>query len=310
MLSRRALLSVFTGFVLSLPLQVFGGEIAHEMGITAVPESPQRIIVLEFSFIDALASVGVAPVGIADDNKRARIVPAYTDIIGDDWVSVGTRKTPSLEIIASLQPDLIIADKTRHAAAYDTLSEIAPTIVLDSLGGDYHASVAQMSVIGQALGKQNEMDAHVAAHQATMATYVDEIKALSGGVTAQFGVTNATGLWLHSPKSYNGSLLDMFGFSSNMRPTEGGVYQTNYVPTTLEQLSVVDPDILILGKYARPAFTDSWSGDALYDGLTAVKSGKVFQVTAHNWSRLRGMLAAEMTAQDMLKIIRMTGESN
>ncbi|MDG1458406.1 MAG: ABC transporter substrate-binding protein, partial [Pseudoprimorskyibacter sp.] len=92
--------------------------------MTDVPDAPARIVVLEYSYVDALASLGVAPVGIADDNKRENIIAAYTDVIGDDWQSVGTRKTPSPEVIASLQPDLVIADKTRHEAAYGTLSEI------------------------------------------------------------------------------------------------------------------------------------------------------------------------------------------
>ncbi|WP_297590810.1 hypothetical protein [Roseibium sp.] len=72
---------------------------------------------LEYSFVDALASLGVKPVGIADDNKSESIIPANTDATGKDWQSVGSRKTPSLEVIASLQSDLIIADKTRHGAA-------------------------------------------------------------------------------------------------------------------------------------------------------------------------------------------------
>lgn len=81
-----------------------------------------------------------------------------------------------------------------------------------------------------------------------------------------------------------------------MKPSEGGVYEKNYVPKTLEQLSVVDPDILILGKYVDPSFTDGWAGDVLYEDLKAVKAGQVFNITAHNWSRLRGLLAAELTA--------------
>jgi iron complex transport system substrate-binding protein len=278
-------------------------EITHEAGTTDVPDTVERIVVLEFSFIDALASVGVSPVGIADDNKRDRIIPAYTKVIGDDWTSVGTRKTPSLEVIASLAPDLIIADKKRHSAAYDTLSEIAPTIVLDSLGGDYHASVSQMAVIGEAIGKKAEMEARIAQHKATMEEYVAQIKPKAEGVSAQFGVTNAKGLWLHAPVSYNGSLLAMFGFDSTMKPTEGGVYEKVYVPTTLEQLSEVNPDILIFGAYTDPSHVDSWAGETLYEGLTAVKAGEVHNVTAHNWSRLRGMLAAEMTAADMLEIV-------
>ncbi|MGH1413760.1 MAG: ABC transporter substrate-binding protein [Pelagimonas sp.] len=279
-------------------------DVSHELGTTTVPDLPKRIVVLEFSFIDALASVGVAPVGIADDNKRERVVPAYTDIIGTDWVSVGTRKTPSLEVIASLQPDLIIADKKRHSTAYDTLSEIAPTVVFDSLGGDYHGSVAQMSAIGTAIGKGAEMDARVAAHQEKMAAYTDLIKPKAQGLSAQFGVANAKGLWLHSPASYNGSLLAMFGFSSRMTPDgDDGTFAKTYVPTTLEQLSQVDPDILIFGEYSDPSFVDGWAGDALYTGLKAVNEDKVFYVTAHNWSRLRGMLAAELTASDLVSIL-------
>lgn len=282
---------------------VLAGEIAHEAGTTMVPDSVERIVVLEFSFIDALASVGVAPVGIADDNNRDRVIPAYTEIIGDEWVSVGTRKTPSLEVIASLAPDLIIADKNRHTAAYETLSEIAPTIVLDSLGGDYHASVAQMAVIGEAIGKADEMNARIAEHKATMADYVAQIKPKAEGLSAQFGVTNAKGLWLHAPPSYNGSLLEMFGFDSTMTPGEGGVYEKVYVPTTLEQLSEVNPDILIFGEYADPSHVDSWAGEALFAGLSAVQEDRVYNVTAHNWSRLRGMLAAELTAADLVEII-------
>ena len=116
-------------------------------------------------------------------------------------------------------------------------------------------------------------------------------------------MTNAKGLWLHAPPSYNGSLLEMFGFESTMTPGEGGVYEKVYVPTTLEQLSEVNPDILIFGEYTDPSHVDGWAGEALFDGLSAVQNDRVYNVTAHNWSRLRGMLAAELTAADLLEII-------
>jgi iron complex transport system substrate-binding protein len=303
MLFRHPAFSLAAGLVALLPYCVSAAEIAHELGTTEVPNAPQRVIALEFSFVDALAALGVPPVGIADDKKRERIVAEYTSAIGNDWQSVGTRKTPSLEVIASLQPDLIIADKTRHAGVYETLSQIAPTIVLDSLGGTYPDAIEQTLVIGDALGMKEKAVQRVAEHEAAMDELIAQIGNGSSGVTAQFGVTNATGLWLHSPLSYNGSLLGKFGFSSSMVPKDGEVYETNYVPTTLEQLSVVDPDLLILGKYADPALTDSWKGEVLYDDLKAVQAGNVYTVTAHNWSRMRGLLAAEMTARDVLDIL-------
>ena len=35
-----------------------------------VPKHPKRVVVLEYSFVDALAALNVKPVGIADDNKK------------------------------------------------------------------------------------------------------------------------------------------------------------------------------------------------------------------------------------------------
>ena len=82
----------------------------HDLGTTEVPGAPQRIVVLEYSFVDTLAAVGATPVGIAGDEMRDSTVPIYTTVIGDKWASFGTRKSPSLEVLVSLQPDLNSAD--------------------------------------------------------------------------------------------------------------------------------------------------------------------------------------------------------
>src|SRR5919201_781080 len=67
------------------------------LGSVTIHGTPRRIVALEFSFVDDLTQVGLKPIGLADDNT-----------------SVGLRATPNLETIASLHPDLIIADATRH----------------------------------------------------------------------------------------------------------------------------------------------------------------------------------------------------
>lgn len=284
-------------FALSLAvLPAAAVEVTHAMGKTQVPDDPQRIVVLELSFVDALAAVSVAPVGIADDSDRDRVVAAYTDIIGQDWVSVGSRKTPSLERIAALAPDLIIADKTRHVGVYDTLSSIAPTIVLDSLTGDYHEALAQAAVIGKAIGKPEKMARRIATHKARMHAYAEMFRLKSKGVTAQFGVANTTGLWLHSPSSYVASLLRLFGFDASMTGANTGDYAATYVSISLEQLSAIDPDVLILGRYTNPAITDTWTDETLFQELAAVRADHVFAADAHEWSRLRGILAAERLA--------------
>jgi iron complex transport system substrate-binding protein len=305
-LTRRTLFAALT-CALSLPLAAQAADITHDLGTTTVPDVPQRIVVLEFSFVDALAAVGVVPVGIADDNHPDRLMPVYGGVIGEDWVSVGSRYETNLELIASLQPDLIIADSSRHAEIYDTLSQIAPTIELNSLGGDYHDMISAAAVIGEAIGRGKEMQARIAEHQALMEDYAGRIRPLAAGRSAQFGVANADALYLPAPTSYNGSLLEMLGFSSNMTAPEGGVYETIYIQTTLEQLSEVNPDILIVGEYSDPSAVDGWVGEPLFEALNAVEAGELHNVNANSWSRLRGMVSAEMSAADVLAIVGADG---
>jgi ferric citrate transport system substrate-binding protein len=299
----KSLFAALAGAMLLATTPVFAVEITHDLGTTDVPDNPQRIVVLEYSFVDSLAAVGVSPVGIADDNTRESIIPAYTAIIGDDWTSVGLRREPSLEVIASLQPDLIIADTSRHEAIYGALSEIAPTIVFDSLTGTYDVAIEAAKTIAHAVGKDAEMEARLAQHTATMEGYKAEIGDVSDW-SIQFIIDNGEGIFLHSPVSYNGSLLAWFGFTSNMPTPDGHTYEEAIVQTSLEQLSEINPQIILRGKYADPGLTDSWVGQPLYDNLDAVKNNHVFDVVAHEWSRLRGVIASETSAANLVEIVK------
>ncbi len=44
--------------------------VKDENGTVKVPKDAKRIVVLEYSFADALAALDVKPVGIADDGKK------------------------------------------------------------------------------------------------------------------------------------------------------------------------------------------------------------------------------------------------
>ncbi len=104
--------------------------IKHELGETEIVGKPTRIVVMDFSFADALATLGVAPVGISDDSDANLIIPEVKEKVGT-YTSLGSRYEPNMELISSLAPDLIIADLNKHKAVYDKLKQIAPTIVLN-----------------------------------------------------------------------------------------------------------------------------------------------------------------------------------
>lgn len=153
---------------------VSGGEprvITHVMGEITLPATPQRVVVLEWSYLENVLATGVQPVGVADIegyNAWVKIPIA----LSPDVVDVGRRQDPNLETIATLQPDLIIAASSRVVDSYDKLSEIAPTLVFDNYPTDmthYASTMQSFSVIADVLGRQSEGEAVLAELDAKFA---------------------------------------------------------------------------------------------------------------------------------------------
>lgn len=295
--SRRAALAMTLALgvlaaapALAAPITVDDG--SHEI---TLPATPERIVALEFSFVDALASVAVAPVGVADDNDPARLPQAVRDITGA-WTSVGLRGQPSIEAIAALKPDLIIADLDRHGASYAALSAIAPTLLLPSRGEDYAGSLRSAEIIGHAVGRDAEMAARLEKHRAVMADYARRVP---DGATMIFGAAREDSFSMHGPESYDGSVLESLGITVPEVRAGGNAYEF----ASIEQLLALDPEYLVVGHYRRPSIVDKWRQDDLWQVLRAAQAQHVYAVDSNVWARNRGIMAAESIAADALAIL-------
>ncbi|WP_138471598.1 Fe(3+) dicitrate ABC transporter substrate-binding protein [Poseidonocella sp. HB161398] len=267
--------------------------------VLELPGTPERVVALEFSFVDALASVGVSPVGVADDNDASRLPPEVREVTGD-WTSVGTRAQPATETIAALKPDLIIADLDRHAASYETLSAIAPTLLLPSRGESYEESLASAEIVGHAVGRDAEMAARLELHHERMADYAAKAKAvLPGGATVIFGAAREDSLSLHGPDSYSGGVLQSLGLTVPEIREGGDAYEF----VSIEQLLALDPGYLLVGHYRRPSIVDTWQDGPLWSVLGAAQQGHVVAVDSNVWARNRGIIAAEKIARTTIEIL-------
>lgn len=279
-----------------LAANVHAVTVEDSKGSFSLDYAPQRIVVLEFSFADALATVGVAPVGIADDKDKNRVLPEVRDIIGD-WQSVGTRSQPSLEVIASLKPDLIIADISRHEAVYDDLKKIAPTLILPSRRETYSDNLKAAAIIGKIVGKEQAMQERLALHHDKMATIA---KQLPSQATVQFGVARADALFLHTADSYAGGVIQALGMQTPQSDRDDSAYRQ----TSLEQLLAINPSYFVVGHYTQPSIVDKWQSEPLWQVLQAVQNKHIYSVNPNVWSRCRGIMAAEHMAKDLLAIFK------
>ena len=260
-------------------------------GEFTLDKTPSRVVALEYSFVDALAQVGVSPVGVADDNKIDRILPQVREKIAA-WQSVGTRSQPSLEVIASLKPDLIIADPSRHTAVFEELKKIAPTVMFDSRHESYQENLETAQKIGDLVGKSSEMKAKINEHNDYIANIAKNLGVQ--GKKASFGTSREDKFNIQNDNGYVGSFLTTLGFA----PTKLNSDQA-FVEINPEQLVMEKPEYLFIAHYRDESIARKWEAEPLWKAIPAVKANHVYSVDADMWARGRGLEASKIMAKQI-----------
>ena len=260
-------------------------------GEFTLDKTPSRVVALEYSFVDALAQVGVSPVGVADDNKVDRILPQVREKIAA-WQSVGTRSPPSLEVIASLKPDLIIADPSRHTAVFEELKKIAPTVMFDSRHESYQENLETAQKIGDLVGKSSEMKAKINEHNDYIANIAKNLGVQ--GKKASFGTSREDKFNIQNDNGYVGSFLTTLGFA----PTKLNSDQA-FVEINLEQLVMEKPEYLFIAHYRDESIARKWEAEPLWKAIPAVKANHVYSVDSDMWARGRGLEASKIMAKQI-----------
>lgn len=289
-----AILRLVFAALLALGGPAFAVTAEDLQGQFTLDKTPQRIVVLELSFADALAAVDLSPVGIADDNDPERILPEVRARL-KPWRSVGTRAQPSLEAISALRPDLIVADSSRHRGIYAALRQIAPVLLLKSRNETYAENLQSAAIIGKVVGLDPLMQQRLAQHRRRMADFAAQLPA---GASVVFGTSREQQFNLHSRDTYTGSVLSALGLS--VPAAIGGAPMATI---GLEQLLAINPQWLFVAHYRTESIVRKWQQDPLWQMLQAQQKQQVAAVDSNSWARMRGMFAAERIAADAVNII-------
>jgi ABC-type Fe3+-citrate transport system substrate-binding protein len=269
--------------------------IKHDLGSTTITGNPVRVVVLELSFVDALADVGLQPAGIADDNNKSVILPQLLDKVGD-YTSVGLRPTPNLQVITSLKPDLIIADTSRHKTIYDQLSKIAPTVSFPSLNGTYQQVLDGEMLVAEAVNRCDPMKARLAQHAQVMNQYKQEVPP-GESRKALFAIASDNLFSAQTLASFAPGVLKALG----LQPVLGDTEDQAVLHMSLESLVAAKPDIMFVADATAKNLTTDWQKTPLWGQLPAVANHAYFVVDRNLWSRSRGILAGEIMAQQVVK---------
>lgn len=293
MFTRRLFTTLLLAGVLASP--VAAREITHAMGVTDVPDNPQRVVILTNEGTEALLYLGVVPVGAAQSWSGD---PWYDHIATPlaDTVALGTELAVNLEILATLEPDLILGTKVRQEAIYPQLSAIAPTVMTETIGGEWQDN---LKFYADVVGKSAEGEAAVAGFAERTAKIHD---ALGDAVNEEISMIrfspNRTRIYYKD--TFSGLALSQIGFARPAAQDKDEFAEE----VTKERIPEMEGDRIFyfsddLNSDEATTNLNDWLNDPLWLNLEGVKAGKAQRVSEIIWNTAGGIYAAHLMLDDI-----------
>ncbi len=272
--------------------------IEHAMGTTKIPADPKKVVILTNEGTEALLALGVKPVGAVQSWTGK---PWYDHISKDmDSVEVvGLESEVSLETIAGLEPDLIIGNKMRQEKVYEQLNAIAPTVMAETLRGDWQEN---FKFYAKVLNKEAEGKKILDDY----AKRVDEVKTnLGDKVNNEISMVRFMGadVRIYHLDTFSGVVLNQLGFK---RPESQNVNDFAEQGVTKERIPAMDADYIFYFTYdngteSGAKFEKEFTEDPLFKKLNASKNDHVYKVSDVIWNTAGGIKAAYLMLDDIEK---------
>ncbi len=284
--------------------------IEHALGTATFEEVPEKIVALEWVYAEDLLALGVQPVGVADIEGYKAWVKVDEEL-SSEVVDVGTRQEPSLEAIAQLEPDLIIAPKSRHEAIKADLEKIAPTLFFDAYPTDetvsqYDEMVTTFESIAKVLRKE---DAAQTVLNDLNAKY-DEAKASieqAGLTTNEFVLTQAYSsqqapvLRVFTPNAMVSVIFEKIGLKNAHEAEQFEVY--GFSTLNVEALPALEQaNFFHVVQEDDNVFENQLKDNPVWQNLDFVKSDRLYPLGGDAWL-FGGPLSAKTLVDRVVTVV-------
>lgn len=263
--------------------------------------APLRVITLFQGATDSAVALGITPCGIVDSWSEK---PTYRYLRSalEQVPHVGLETQPSLEDIALLKPDVIIASRFRHERIAPLLKQIAPVVMLEEVF-EFKKTLALMGV---ALYRQQRADEVLAQWQRRVAQLRGQLQQKFAGrwpPTVSILDVREDHIRSYLPASFPGSVITELGFDWSEASREASGVSIKL--TSKESLAVVNADIFFVFMNAEKAAVqrnyESLVQHPLWLQMRAPRQGQVWQVDGVAWSLSGGMLGANLMLDDVAR---------
>lgn len=245
--------------------------IVHDFGTTELKKAPKRIVILDNLYGEILEPLDLTPVGATTGHEGSQEFSTlfkkhYKDA---DVVSVGWQKTPDLEKIKELKPDLILMTVDQEGL-YDKLSEIAPTVgyrINTDENWDYHETSLKVAEI---FDKRDEMKDALDRMDAKEAVFAENVKAKFGDQKLMYLRVTGNDIRYYAYGHF-GYLYDTYKFNRAQTFNPEDMYQV----IDIDKLKDINPDLLIVQADSQDLLDNKLKNTPVWSNLKAVQNNNV-----------------------------------
>ncbi|MCE8016214.1 ABC transporter substrate-binding protein [Halomonas sp. MCCC 1A17488] len=267
--------------------------------------SVERVAAISTFAADTLVALGISPVGASTFGSEP--LPSYLgaplDGASEDPLagtpdnplagtrSLGQRASTNLELLAELDPDLIVGIHRYTEPHARQLEAIAPFYAFDVVGlEDSRRAVAGIAAV---LGMRAEGDALNQAFDARLAELGEQAP---GGVSAILLAGAGESPFAYYDHFLSAALLERLKATNaaGPSPTPGQTIPFGYA-INLEQLLALDPDVIFLFNTGSER---AFANNPVWPYLEAVKNDRVYEVGPH-WKEGGGPIARRLILDEM-----------
>ncbi|CAG7650670.1 ABC transporter substrate-binding protein [Paenibacillus allorhizosphaerae] len=266
--------------------------VKHALGTTEIKGTAKRVVALDWSYVEFFLAVGVQPAGVADIKgyKTWVNIPPQLDA---SVVDVGVRTEPSLEAIAALKPDLIVAPDFRIKSSYETLSKIAPTVAFnpyppEGSGNQFEEMEKTFLTVADLVGKKSEAEKVMGDLQKSFEEAKGKLNAKGKegaevAVTQAFSQQNAAVLRMFTDNSMLIQIMNRIGLKNVFKSAK---FETNgFSTTSVEALPAVqNANFIYIVQDNDNIFEKQLKDNTVWTGLTFVKEKRTYKLPGNTWT--------------------------
>jgi len=254
--------------------------------VTSMDAFPNKIISLAPSTTEIVFALGLDEKVVAVSNYCDYPYNFSAWIAAGNMTSIGDFKNPNMEVIASLEPDLIIATGGVQAETVGTLRALGYKVLV--LNPSNVSGVLQnIELVGNATGKTAEAKALINDITSRIDAVVNKVANAASKPTVYYEVWyDPTSLWTAGAKAWQSELIEKAG-GVNVFADQ----KLEYFQSSAEAVISRNPDIILLPEEGMGFGEPFWvSLDAVkarpgWSSISAVQNNRLVTVDSNTIAR-------------------------